>query len=552
MTRLLVPLLVCLAALIPQSFQAGEKTMPADLAFVPGDAVGFIHVRLADVWKSDFSREWRETVLKAGEKYLAAFDKRFFPTPSSLDRLTIFLASSTKHRPPKAPLTIVATSKAIDKEKFLEFTMPGASEEKTPPEGTILVDAKKKTAVRFLDDKTFVVAPVDALRDFLSRPRATKGNLRAALELARSGKSVVMALNPQALPERELRDVPGPFQPLLKAKLATLTLSLKKESRVDVHLAYADADQAGEAETAAQEAIKLARTFIAKGRKELEAKVLGRGQPGSLEELPEAAASLFGLGMLKRAEEFLDSSPITKEGDSLHVSVKLPHEGAAVFTVAAMGTALLVPAVQKVREAAARTQSTNNLKQMVLAMHNYHGQYRMFPPAAICDKIGKPLLSWRVAILPYIEQDQLYRRFKLDEPWDSEHNMKLIPLMPPTYALPAAPSKPGDGKTHYRVFVGGGAGFEWCKGLRIAEYRDGTSNTIAIVEAAQSVPWTKPDELVYDVKKPLPKMGNFDGNGVFNAALFDGSVRAFRTDVREATLRAYITRAGNEVIPNDE
>ena len=548
MKRYLVPLLVCLAALIPQSFQAGEKTLPPDLAFVPADAVGFIHVRLADVWKSDLSREWRETVLKAGEKYLSAFDKRFFPAPSSLDRLTIFLPSSTRDDPPEAPFMIVATSRAIDKEKFLQHTIPGSIEEKTPA-GGVLIDARKHTAVHFIDDKTFVVGPVAAMRHLLSRTKSGKGNLRAGLELAHSGLPFVLAFNPHALPDNAFRQVPRPFQPLLKAKLATLSLSLDKESRIDVHLKYANADETSEAETAAQEGIKLARMFLAKGRKELEAKVLGDGKPGSLQELPEAAASLFGLGLLQRVEEFLDSSPVTKKGNALHLSMKVPREGGNILTVAAMGSALLVPAVQKVREAAARTQSANNLKQMVLAMHSYHDQHRAFPPAAICDKNGKRLLSWRVAILPYIAQNQLYRQFKLDEPWDSEHNKKLIPLMPPTYAVPAAPAKPG--QTHYRVFVEGGAGFEWCKGLGIAQYQDGTSNTIAIVEAAQGVPWTKPDELVYGEKKPLPKFGNFYGNGTFNAALFDGSVRAFRANTRESILRAYITRAGGETIIDD-
>src|SRR5260370_37344826 len=103
-------------------------------------------------------------------------------------------------------------------------------------------------------------------------------------------------------------------------------------------------------------------------------------------------------------------------------------------------------------------KSSNNLKQIGLAMHNYEGVYRTIPPSAICDKNGKPLLSWRVAILPYIEQDNLYRQFNLDEPWDSENNKKLIPLMPRTYASPLAPTE--EGKTYYKVFGGGGANFD--------------------------------------------------------------------------------------------
>lgn len=213
---------------------------------------------------------------------------------------------------------------------------------------------------------------------------------------------------------------------------------------------------------------------------------------------------------------------------------------------------LLGQSVGKVREAAAHTVSVNNLKQMVLAMHAHHDVSKSLPAAAICDQAGKPLLSWRVAILPYIEQDQLYRQFKLNEPWDSAHNKKLIPLMPAIYAVPAAPTDPKSGQTHYRVFVGGGAAFEWSKGYRFADIRDGTSNTIAIVEAAQSVPWTKPDELIFSKDAPLPKLGNFYGKGIFNAGLFDGTVRALPTNIPEATLRAYITRDGGEVIPFDD
>src|SRR5207249_2796575 len=82
------------------------------------------------------------------------------------------------------------------------------------------------------------------------------------------------------------------------------------------------------------------------------------------------------------------------------------------------------------RIAGRRTVSQNNLKQIGLAMHNYHDTYRHFPPQALTDKNGKPLLSWRVAVLPFIEQDNLYRQFKLDEPWDSEHNRKLLERMP--------------------------------------------------------------------------------------------------------------------------
>jgi prepilin-type N-terminal cleavage/methylation domain-containing protein len=215
-----------------------------------------------------------------------------------------------------------------------------------------------------------------------------------------------------------------------------------------------------------------------------------------------------------------------------------------VIAIIAILLGLLIPAVQKIREAANRMRCTNNLKQIGLALHNYHDANGHFPPAAICDKDGKPLLSWRVAILPYLEQNNLYKQFKLDEPWDSDHNKQFSSLLVKVYELPGAEGEPG-GTTHYRVLVGGGALFERSKGTRITQIRDGTANTLMVVEAKDGVPWAKPDELVYTPPK-LPPVGYFK-NG-FHCLLADGSVRWCPPTIDAATLHALITRAGGEPI----
>src|SRR5262249_15789904 len=152
------------------------------------------------------------------------------------------------------------------------------------------------------------------------------------------------------------------------------------------------------------------------------------------------------------------------------------------------------------------------------------------------------LLSWRVAILPYIEQDALYKQFKLDEPWDSEHNKNLAATRVKLYELPGVTGEPA-GTTHYRVFVGGGALFELNRGVRFVEIRDGMSNTIMVVEAKDGVPWTKPDELTYAPDK-RPAVGYFkDG---FNALFADGAVRWIKPTIDPKVLHALITRAGGE------
>lgn len=197
--------------------------------------------------------------------------------------------------------------------------------------------------------------------------------------------------------------------------------------------------------------------------------------------------------------------------------------------------------VAKVRLAADRVKSQNNLKQMALAFHILADEKGSLP-TDIMDKNGKPLLSWRVAILPYLEEGNLHKQFKLDEAWDSENNKKLLEKMPKVYTPPRGTFDKGH--TPYQSFAGNGA-FMSGKPLKFQQITDGTSNTFMIAEAGEGVPWTKPADIAFDPQKPLPKMGGiFDGN--FNVALGDGSVRHILKGVKEENLKKYITIAGGE------
>jgi hypothetical protein len=170
----------------------------------------------------------------------------------------------------------------------------------------------------------------------------------------------------------------------------------------------------------------------------------------------------------------------------------------------------------------------------------------------VYGKDGEPLYSWRVLVLPFIEQDALYQEFHLDESWDSPHNLTLLPRMPATYAPP--PGKARKVPPHHtvcHVFVGQGAAFEGREGLSLPEdFPDGTSNTILIVEAGVPVPWTKPEDLAYTPDGPLPKLPCLFRDG-FRVGLADGSMRWFRNGTSEAPLRSAITRNGGEGIGLD-
>ncbi|WP_435018032.1 DUF1559 domain-containing protein [Tundrisphaera sp. TA3] len=216
-----------------------------------------------------------------------------------------------------------------------------------------------------------------------------------------------------------------------------------------------------------------------------------------------------------------------------------------------VAVALLLPAVQASREAARRAQSTNNFKQIGLALHNYESTNGHFPAAAITSKDGKPLLSWRVAILPYLDQADLYNQFHLDEPWDSEHNKTLIPRMPTVFLNPSTPN-PVPGETHYLAFTGPHAAFS-DKPNPIASFLDGTSNTLMVADSTKGVPWSKPEEMQFDINAQPSLFGAGSPHpGGFSALFADGSVRFLLNKINPVTFKALISRDGGEIISRDD
>jgi hypothetical protein len=192
---------------------------------------------------------------------------------------------------------------------------------------------------------------------------------------------------------------------------------------------------------------------------------------------------------------------------------------------------------------------TNNLRQIGLALFNYHDTYGKFPAIANFDKAGKPLLSWRVHILPFMEHQDLYQEFHLDEPWDSEHNKKLIPRMPGSFRCPSSKTK-DPGRTTYLAPVGKNTMFTGdSKQLRVSDVTDGLSNTIFIVDAADDNAriWTKPEDLNYDPEKPLAGLTGHHP-GIFASVFGDGSVHLLRDTIDPNTLRGLFTRNQGEVL----
>jgi Protein of unknown function (DUF1559) len=223
------------------------------------------------------------------------------------------------------------------------------------------------------------------------------------------------------------------------------------------------------------------------------------------------------------------------------------------------------------------TTSKNNLHNIVIALHNFHDTYRCFPPAVVYGPDGKPWHSWRVLILPFIEQNALYQRYRFDEPWNGPNNRKLLKEMPKLYRDPIYRQQDGNYYTHYAVATGTetifpSAGIRMKKksdkplsmltGKGVTRFRDitdGTSNTIILgpVGPEHKIPWMKPEDVAFTPTfPPLGKKGSFaapyrSGASPFGPFAFaDGRVASLRADLDVKTLRNLLQRNDGNTVPS--
>jgi hypothetical protein len=418
---------------------------------------------------------------------------------------------------------VITFRKAYDKEK-----LAGGIEAQLPKNS-------KSKVVAITDRKALVLINLD---DEFARPQPVgkTGPLTPALQAAASGKrTFVVGLTPANLPEVfRGEDVPAqlrPFQSLFKATAITASFNLGESLDLNVQVKTGTAGQAVKCERALGTLVGLIQEELSEELKTVETEAV---KDPSLKDL---------VTTMKAASTAIKKAKYSTLGNETDLTVSLAADlpfSSAFFT-----------AKERIESAKAVLTTTNNLMQIAVGTIGYADDKNgNLPPAAICDKTGKPLLSWRVAILPYIEQEALYKEFKLDEPWDSDHNKKLLAKMPKVFAIPGK-NRLGDTDTYFRVFVGNGAGFDWIKGAQFpADFADGTSQTLMCAIARDAVPWTKPEELEFDPEKD---MRNLLGtvNGKLMCAMFDGSLLTFKKIPSKDTIHALITRDGGEVIGDD-
>jgi hypothetical protein len=556
-------LLAFLLTALPVSAQPKATTQ------FPKGALGFFRVNVAELVASPLVSQYMAIFKAADRDVVDSFLKKLPIDPANAVVLTGIVWQPRPRSEPSAVL-IADFSEPVDLNRIARAI--GAKPPVKTPGGEMTTGSD--VAILAQSSTSLVLGSRSVVVGYPALPKEGRKVWTEALKIAEKDiLSAWLATDLRALPldvEASMRRSVWPFlQSLSGSELIGISLRMEEKSMVATATTlYKD----GAAANASLEYWKL-QTELMRG--------FTKGGAGIASLAPLAAAAidtpsvrqLFGLdspeamdvlkspavtmgfayltGWLVEQDEFLEKLQFQAKGNAVALSAKLsPVHVQSGLAVSAVLGGMMVPAIQKVRDAADRMTSQNNLKQIGIALIDYYGAMGAFPPAVVRDKNGKALYSWRVLILPYLEQDVIYKNWKKDEPWDSPHNKPLSDVVLKVYTLPGNPDGISN-RTPYRVFIGKGTGFEDLKGqpskgIRISDITDGTSNTIAVVEATETVPWAKPEELDFVAGKALPPLGPPWRDG-FNALLFDGSRRFIPKTIKPQSLQAMITRNGGEI-----
>lgn len=570
------------------SARAGEPSAARALA---PDAKGFLHVRVGDVWSADVAKQLRDFVSLAGPNLIAEFDGRFYPAPSEVESFTVILYDTNFRnilpvgRPTDVtPVWVVTTKRPLDRDALLK-TMAKTGKPRKHAGKDYHFDEAQWSGLLLLDDRNYAYGSEDAITGLIDR-MAKGGDSPLAALLAREadrhpvslGVSMAQAAGPGA------KGVPPELQPLFKAQTLLATLDLTPKTTLSAALEYATEAEAMDGLKAAQEVVQLARGQLGNALTAVEQQARrdpAKPQAG-IQEFPESVGLLLAAAGLKQLDALLGAMPLNQKGSAVQASLELDRAlpgGSTAVSIMAVAIALgasgngIFGGNVRVSGVYEYTERERKLTELARAIDRYRRDKGHFPPPAITDKDGKPLLSWRVAILPYMENvyvngqhegkpingaKGLYELFKLDEAWDGPNNKKLIDKLPSPYQAPwnALPySQTSIGKTLTFAVVGKAAIFDPTKkGVSDSDVRDGLKQTLLLLqleEAGQAVYWTKPADITLTAEGKLPP----DGPNLtkrLTVVYGDGSAHTLMNGLSEKTFLGIVSREGNEKLDEKE
>jgi beta-lactamase regulating signal transducer with metallopeptidase domain len=509
------------------SIVAGQSSATSggqlSLAYVPRDAAVVIAMRPSKLLSTDALKPVLQALTADPESV-----KQFGISPDQVEELSVvyLLGGDQGGNPIRAiePGLVIRCRADGQAKQFAEALNKGATPRKFDGKEVFVGDGRG--AHHLADGRTLVYAPSEpALRRLLIAGPASKGPTALQQPWTKvSGNDVAVAVNVAALNPLmhggALEPALAPFAPLWeRTESAIFGLNLGADFQLHGLVLCGSEDDAKRVRDTINAAIVLARNGLSALR-------------DSAARIP-AEESAVKLRVADVADELLEKIVTEQAGDSVTLAAK-----GDVSQAGNLVTSLL-PAVANARMAARRAQDMNNMRQIMLALHNYHDTFGHFPPAVIKSKDGKPLYSWRVALLPYLDQAPLWNQFNPNEPWDSAHNKKVLEKVPAVFHSPLDPADLNT--SSYFVFTGAKTAFGNPDGTNFSEIHDGTSNTIAIVEAKRDIHWASPEDIPFDPEKPLPEVGGRYAEG-FLAGVCDGSVKLFPRTIDAESLKLLIMK----------
>lgn len=527
---------------------------PIDMSYLPAATEYLMYVRPADMLNSQFVKPL--TDMPQFEAALAQMSAQLGFTPSDIDSVTMgmsnvmatmlpVIAQASSGTPPNPAaltqqmiggenaITIIRTTTDID---FNALTQASNGTEGSHQGKSYLLlqtpdPAQPQMAVYAIDARTFVFASEPGVKAVISNGAGEPANdafafVSRSSHMVQAFSSPLLAGMSAGIPDAP-EGVPPQVGQLLAAIRgniagAAIVLEAGSDLKFNVVLNLTDSSAASEANTALTGGLVMA--------KQAAPLFLGSAPPELQPSLTQALNSL------------------SSSSSQSVVSVSLNIPGSLVQTL--KDNPQLLGPVMAAQAAAENASQSNNLKQIAIAMHMYHDNYNTFPAADGNARSGAEKstgLSWRVYILPLLDQRALYEQFHLDEPWDSDHNQTLIPQMPDVFRVPEVTIP---GYTSVQVFSAANCPFDPAKPSAMKDIVDGTSTTIMAVVAGPeaATPWTQPGGLPFDPSNPILALGTVAD--LIQVCLCDGSVRSISKDIDPQTLSNLIQHADGNPIGN--
>jgi len=505
----------------------------AGLEYVPPEAMLVASIRPAALLSHPAVKELRDIVAKD------EMSQQLFGMPlADISRITAIPLLSARPDARDALGFVIHTIKPIDEQGILDLVAPDA--EKKTFEGHVYYQDKPRRQLRFVyipDNRTVIFSDQEAaFQHLIHAGRAGAGSADWTKSWPTAENvHVAIAGNPvqiKAFMDKATAGAPeGALQTIapLWNNGTDAIVSLVLDKQLQLRGQYSCKTPADAPET--EKALKAVLALVIARFENLQQQLTSNTRT------PKLTSTFTGLAL-----QLMKGITIEQKDQMVRLYAEIDAQTTSQLL------ADLATEVQNSRHRAQRLLSFNNIKQLGLAMHNYHSVHGHFPPPTLFGPDGKTVHSWRVALLPYLEEQDLYDEYRTDEPWDSPHNKKLVKKMPSIFGHPFAKTEPGH--TSYFVLTGKETAFVGKKGTSIRDILDGTSNTILVVESKPEVPWTRPVDIPYDSKKPLPKLGGYDPEG-FCTGFCDGSARFLVHGTLEKTFRAWFTMDGGELISNN-